>query len=110
MNSKTNLASRLRHRIKFEKPVRVMDSAGGFTTNWTKFAEVWAEILPRSGQEEVVAEQIMPVHKVTITIRYLAGLTESMRIAYQDRKFEILNILNPYQENILLEIDAKEIN
>jgi len=108
MNSKTSLASRLRHRIVIESPVRTMDGAGGFTINWKEYAETWAEILPRSGLEFVEAEQIIATRKVVITIRYLRGLTEQMRIKYQEREFDIINILNPYEENILLEILAEE--
>ncbi len=108
MNSKSTLASRLRHRIVIESPVLTMDSAGGFTTVWNNFAQVWAEILPKGGQEIVEGEQITASRKLIITIRYIKGLTEKMRVTYQERKFDIVNILNPYQENILLEIMLQE--
>ena len=108
MKNKTSLASRLRHRIIIQTPVMVSDNVGGFTTTWVKFAQVWAEILPKNGDERLLDEKLLTQKRVIITIRYMAGVTEKMRIIYTDRKFNILSLCNPYEENILLEIMAEE--
>lgn len=108
MTNKTSLASRLRHRIVLKTPVTTPDGAGGFATSWNQFAEVWAEILPKNGNEKLQYEQLSVQKRIVITIRYLSGITEKMRIVYGEREFEILSILNPFEENILLEIMAEE--
>ncbi len=107
--SNTNLASRLNHRVSIEQVVLTADSAGGYTQSWNEFAEVWADIMPKRVNENLIGEKIDPSRKIVFVTRFLDGVTESMRINYEDRIFHIVGILNPYEENVLLEITAEEV-
>jgi len=108
IKNKTSLASSLRHRVTIEEPVETSDGAGGFTVVWNKFADAWAQILPKNGSEKFADEHLSAPKKITVTIRYMDGVTGEMRVRYGERVFSIISILNPYEENILLEITAQE--
>lgn len=109
MESTAKLASRLKRRITIEQLVLTSDGAGGFSESWNQFNQVWAEVSPLNGQEILYGEQLITKKKYTITIRYIEGVNENMRLWLGARSFNIVSILNPYEENILLEISAEEI-
>ena len=44
-----------------------------------------------------------------ITIRYLAGIDEKMRIVYGDKTYNILAVINPEERNHTLQLLVKEI-
>lgn len=103
-----DLASRLCKRVVLQQPVETADGAGGKTISWQDFATVWAEILPRSGREEIFADQLRNRTSHKITIRYMAGLSEKMRVNYNNRLFNITALVNVGERNETIEIFADE--
>ncbi len=79
----------LRHRITFQSPVETSDGQGGTVVSWVDHATVWAEVIPSQGSERFFSEQTQPVYDHKITIRYLATVTESMRVSFNNRIFQI---------------------
>ncbi len=108
--SPRDLSARLNRRITIEQPVEIADGAGGLMRNWSAVATVWAEIIPQrtGGGEAVFAEQIEAASTHRITLRYRSGITPDMRIQYDGRVFNIRQITNVEQANILLVIEAEE--
>jgi SPP1 family predicted phage head-tail adaptor len=106
----------LRHRISFEKQVRVSDGAGGWTETWTAEHNVWAMVEPLRGSEKVQAMRLQ--HPVThrITVRYDASIaayhrdadSARRRLDFQGRKMRIVAILDPDERRAFLEIMAEE--
>jgi len=76
-------------RITVQQPTSTQNEVGESTLTWATYATVWADIQPLGGREaERYAETIgLSTHK--ITLRYLSGLTSSMRIIYDGRTLEI---------------------
>jgi|GEM_PF-513957 len=103
-----NLTKRLNKRITIEQENITSDSGGGYDLNWVVLDEIWAEIKPKSGWERLRDEQLEPSITHTITIRYRADLQESMRINYNGRLFNIRALINPYEQDIILEILTQE--
>lgn len=103
-----NLPSTLNKRITIEENVTTSDGAGGFTSSWATFATVWAEIKPVSTDEKFTSMQVKNTVTHSVTIRYTENLKESMRINYDSRIFKIISIVNPLEENKILEILAEE--
>lgn len=64
---------------------------------------VWARIEPLRGREYYEAQHIRTVTTYKITTRYFKNLDETMKIRYQDRVFEIQNIIDPYMNHSVLE-------
>lgn len=65
---------------------------------------VWARIETARGREYYEAQKIRNENSYKITTRFHADVTEDMLIKFQERVFEIKNIINPYMKNEKLEI------
>lgn len=79
----------LRHRITIEQLTLTPNDSGGQAEAWTTFATVWASITPKIVKEVNFAQRIEPRIDHDIVIRYIAGLTTTMRIVFGTRVFEI---------------------
>lgn len=108
MRRNEKIASRLKHRITFQMSYMVADNTGGYIQNWKDFITVWAEVQPRSGSESLADEQVQASRRIVVTMRYKADINNDMRIKFGNRLFNITSILNPYEENMLLEVAAQE--
>lgn len=103
-----NLSSRLDKRIVIEENNTVSDGSGGFTSNWTEFASVWAEIEPIKYEENFTSGQVQNKATHSITIRYINSLKPSMRINYSNRIFNIVSVFNHMEQNQVITIIAEE--
>jgi SPP1 family predicted phage head-tail adaptor len=109
MKQKTPLAAMLHHRITFESLTETSDTGGGFTTSWSSFATVWAEISSlQSGSEHVQAMQLTGRGDFIITLRYLEGVTAKMRVKFGTRLFNIRRILVPGERNMVMKLVVEE--
>ena len=105
----------LRHRISFEKQIRVADGAGGWTESWVAERTAWAKVAPVSGAERLRAmRHEHPVsHRITLrydatTAAYHRDGEARRRIDFQGRKMHIVAIVNRQERNRWLEILAVE--
>ncbi len=105
----------LKHRIKFQQMGRVADGQGGWIESWTDFTppqhsapEVWAEVKPASAGERYFAQKIEMIVTHKICIRWLDGITQEMRIIFENRIFQIKGIRRENEERWFMLIDAKE--
>jgi SPP1 family predicted phage head-tail adaptor len=80
------IAGRLNKRITIEMPVQNQEGTFGSISppRWNKFAVCWASINPIVGGESAYAEQAISQTVHEITIRYLPGINEKMRIKFID--------------------------
>jgi len=102
-------SGKLKHYCRLEIPLTVYDWGGGGTISWILYKNIWAEILPMRGIEKYNDDKNKPELTHRIKIRYLNGITPSMRIVFNDRIFKIKAILNDAEENRILNIEAKEV-
>lgn len=68
----------------------------------------WARIEPVRGREYYEAQRIRTENSYKITTRYHKSLDDSMLIKYQNRTFEIQNIVDPYENHSALEFYCTE--
>lgn len=89
-------AGRLRHRIEIQDYVGlVQDSNGNDVRNYTAFASnVPADIVPMRGRELFAAQQEFSEATVRIEMRYLAGMTDKMRIVHEGVYYGIVSIVD----------------
>lgn len=85
-------AGELDRRIVIETPTDTQDSAGGPTQTWATFATVWAKVIPLRGQEYFAANQNNTQVDSTFRIRWLSGVTATMRISYDGEYWDIQHI------------------
>jgi len=101
-------SGKLRHFISIETATTVDSSTGAPEDTWVAFATARAQIIPVNGREYFSASQERASVTHKIKMRYLPGITEEMRIKFDDRIFEIESIINFQEKNKELEIMATE--
>ena len=87
-------AGALRHRITLEHNVTTRDEWGGEVAAWQTFAaDVPAEVVPLSGREFIAAGELQGEVQARITIRYLPGVLDTMRIQFDSAVYVIRAVL-----------------
>lgn len=93
-------AGNLRHYVKIEEPVIVRDSFGGESITWqtvSGLSAVPAAFKSLRGKELFNAQAVHNSAQAEFRFRYQAGLTsamtEDMRIVYDGKYYNILDIL-----------------
>jgi SPP1 family predicted phage head-tail adaptor len=84
----------LRHRVTIEHPVTTQNEYGEQIPAWATFATVWASREDLTGREAYYAgaNQKAATMLTRFTIRYLAALSEQMRIVSDARTYGIQSI------------------
>jgi len=77
-------------------------------TDTTYKADVWAAIVPLSGQELWTARQVQSKVTHKITMRYYAGVEPKMKFVYNSRTFHFVSVTNRDEANQWLDIEAVE--
>lgn len=100
---------KLRHRVSLQSAVDAADSFGQPIRTWSTYATVWAQVVPTSGDESPLANQLHGSTTHKVTIRHRTGVDVGHRILFGTR---VLNISapprDPEERGIWLEIDAEE--
>jgi SPP1 family predicted phage head-tail adaptor len=95
-------AGKYRHVITFQKlkdtPNSYGETSKSLAGNWEDFVKCRASILPISGKEVIAREEIKGQITHRVFIRYIDGLTSSMRIKFGNRIFEIVQPPINYEE------------
>jgi len=104
-----NPFAKMNKRIVIEENTRTTDGQGGYTEAWTTLATVWASIEPIKGYEKFQAAQMQTPVTHKIMIRYRTGITTACRINYDNRTFDIKEVLNVDEDKAQLKITAQEI-
>ncbi|NBW15375.1 MAG: head-tail adaptor protein [Caulobacteraceae bacterium] len=76
-------------RITIEQPSSAQNEVGESTLTWTTYATVWADVQPLGGREAQRYAETVGLSTHRVTLRYLSGLTSSMRVSYDGRTLEI---------------------
>ena len=75
-------AGALRDRVVIQQNTTTADSQGGRASSWGTLATVWAQVRPASAREQAQAQAVMSDLAYTVTIRYRADVTPSMRLSW----------------------------
>lgn len=87
-------AGRLRYSVEIQDYTQAQDSNGDDIRDYFEFATVRADIVSKGGRELYAAQQQFAEANAVITIRYLEGVEERMRIyhAAEATYYDILNV------------------
>lgn len=85
-------ASQLRHRVSLTQIVRGRDAMGGVTEVAGAAVTVWASVEPVDAREsfDKGALSVRPTHRVMI--RHRAGVTHRMRLTFEGRVFDVVEV------------------
>jgi SPP1 family predicted phage head-tail adaptor len=95
------LSHRLRHRVTIQEQVENQDSnTGAFSVEWqnvwldsnTELENIPAEVLTGPGKESFQAEARQGEIAARINLRWFPGLTQKMRILWDNQVFNINSI------------------
>ena len=87
-------ASDMDRRITIQQPVVSKDGYGEpIITNWTPVATVWAQVIPVSGREYFDAAAARAEKLTRFRIWWRSGITETMRVVYDDRNYDIRSVV-----------------
>jgi SPP1 family predicted phage head-tail adaptor len=78
-------------KIKIQKPTATLNLANEEIITWSTFATPYANKKDRSGGETFDGA-VIAFSVTDWNIRFLSGLTEEMRVKYEDDIYSILNI------------------
>ena len=102
----------LRHRLVIQSENPSADAGGGQGADpWADpvvVATVWGRVEPLTGGERQRALQIEDRVTHRVTIRYRAGITPRMRIAFGARRVNSRAVINPEERNRMLELLCEE--
>ncbi len=102
------LAHRLKELVTLQHSTRTEDGLGGFSTNWTTLATVWAEVIPAKTPREDSRQQLTVRGRYRVLIRYRDDVTADTRILYRERILTIDSITTDPEEQRALVIEAHE--
>ncbi len=106
-------ARKLRKKITIQQPTETKNSYGEVETTWSTYAIRWSSPEPAQGRELEINSQAFGQRTVRFRLRYddLAGeVTTKMRVSYDSRIFDIVDVLNPNERNREVHLTTIERN
>ena len=88
-----------RKSIVIQSVAETPDGQGGFTSVWSTFATVQAEIDYMDGSEAMDAGRLGISQMIKLTFRYESGITEKMRAVYNGDNMPIKSVVNVDGDN-----------
>ena len=84
---------RLRERVTIQSATETRNAMGETTQTWGTFAERWASVQGISAREFLLSGQQQTEISHRVRLRYVDGLTSTMRILWRGRVLEIASAL-----------------
>ncbi len=102
-------AGKLRHQIDLQSETESLSDRNETILTYATYATVRASVRPIQGGEMESAQQISAEVTHKIRIRYNSAIKPIDRILFGTRQFDIKNILNFQERNILQDILCVEV-
>lgn len=83
---------RLDRRIVIEEATQTRDELGAIIETWATWRTIWAQVTPMTANDRFLSDALRPARTNKFRIRYLAGISEQMRITFEDRTYKITGI------------------
>lgn len=84
---------RLRERVTIQNATETRNAMGETTQTWGTFAERWASVQGISAREFLLSGQQQTEISHRVRLRYVDGLTSTMRVLWRGRVLEIASAL-----------------
>lgn len=99
----------MRHKLRFETQTSTEDANGFIVTAWTTAFTVWGAARDVGGREffEAAAQHMENV--TTFTIRARSGINTAMRIIFQSKPYEIVQVSRMQYRGDYMQIKARLI-
>lgn len=94
-------AGRLSDRITLKQPTVVINEYGEQQTTWSDFLTCWATVSASGGKRDDTTGDMFLTQTLRCWTRYHAGVTDRMRVVWQDGVYAITNLISRYGDNRL---------
>lgn len=102
-------AGKLRHKIKIEENTPTRGAAGSYVEAWATFTTIRAEITNKVGTEVLESGRVSGKRAVVFICRYYPGVTTQMRVNYDSRQFDIVDVDNMKELNRKMVLTCTEV-
>lgn len=99
----------LRHKIILQKLTTSTNENGFEEEVWEDYLTVWAGVSNLYGREYFEAAALQAEKTVKFTVRFIKDITESMRILFEGKQYNIISIDNIKYRNRYMEVKALEV-
>lgn len=103
-------AGQLRHRIRIERPVVTLTSAGEPIASWAEVDTVWAAVAPTTGREYFLRDQVRDEVDTAILMRWspnVAAMDPTWRVVFQSVEYDVQAVLEADMRNRQMRVFAK---
>lgn len=100
----------LKHKIDIQQKSNTKDSEAVVNDSWPNFySGVWSAIEPNDGREYFSSQAFNSEITTLIKIRFLPGITSSMRIAKGTKIYDIQYVIDYKEQHRELHLMCKEV-
>ena len=103
-----NSIGRMRYRMQLQSPSNVTDAGGGRTQSFVRVADIYANIVPKSGKESYQRGKVQDETTHEIYIRYRSDIDATYRLVYDSRSFNIKELLNVDERDRFYKLSCTE--
>jgi SPP1 family predicted phage head-tail adaptor len=103
-----NSIGKMRYRVQLQSPTNTTDAGGGRSQTWSRKADLYANIIPKSGSESYKQGKIKDETTHEIHIRHRSDMSAKYRIVYESRVFNIKSILNTHERDRFMVLSCTE--
>ena len=100
----------LDRRIQIGSYTEAKNDSGENLRTWSYGSEIWAQLQPDGGREQLEAEQKVGLIDAIFLIRYRAGITQRNLVKYNSENYDILAIEEVDRKRYLKLITKKKDN
>jgi SPP1 family predicted phage head-tail adaptor len=97
-----------RHFVTIQEATITRSAMGAEVKTWGELDQVWADIRPGSGREDVSAQQDWSTVAHIVRIRFRTDVTPKMRIIFGSRLFEIQAVVDPTGRREVIDLISTE--
>ncbi len=103
-------AGLLRHRLKLQSPVPLAtgDSGNPDATAWRDEITVWGAVEPLGVREQLIGKTVDATATHHVRVRYHAPLSQTWRIMFGTRIFDIESIIVPESRRVEMQLVVRE--
>lgn len=100
----------LKHRVRLQSRTQAAVGTSDASDEFNTFATVWAKVVTTKGVElrgAIAAGDLSATHR--FVIRYRSGVSADTSIAWQGRRYQVLDVENPDGRRELLDLLCRDI-
>lgn len=99
-------------QIDIQQKTQTADSFGQMIDSWSNvvgLTALWCSVKTTGGAEFYAAQKINAETSMLFKLRYIPGITNLMRVVYNSKNYEIINVNNVDEANEFLLLSCKEV-